>query len=103
MSEADDSCRIDVWLWRARFFKTRNLAARMVAQGCVRLSRGGARIRLDKPGHNVRCGDGLVIVLGERQIALRVEALGARRGPAPEAKALYCVMDDSARGAVGGD
>jgi ribosome-associated heat shock protein Hsp15 len=98
MSEAADACRIDVWLWRARFFKTRNLAARMVAQGCVRLSRGGARIRLDKPGHDVRPGDGLIVVFGERQIALRVEALGARRGPAPEARGLYCVMDDSARG-----
>jgi ribosome-associated heat shock protein Hsp15 len=99
VSELHDTCRIDVWLWRARFFKTRALAARMVAKGCVRLSRGGARIRLDKPGHDVRCGDGLVVTLGERQVALRVEALGARRGPAPEARALYCVMDDSARGA----
>jgi ribosome-associated heat shock protein Hsp15 len=101
MSEPADSCRIDVWLWRARFFKTRNLAARMVAKGCVRLSRGGTRIRLDKPGHDVRCGDGLIVALGERQIALRVEALGTRRGPAPEARALYRIMDDSARGAPG--
>jgi ribosome-associated heat shock protein Hsp15 len=99
----DEACRIDVWLWRARFFKTRALAARMVAKGCVRLSRGGARIRLNKPGHDVRPGDGLVVVLGERQIALRVDALGTRRGPAPEARALYCVMDDSARGAATGD
>jgi ribosome-associated heat shock protein Hsp15 len=99
MSEPVEAFRIDVWLWRARFFKTRALAARMVAKGCVRLSRGGARIRLNKPGHDVRPGDGLVVVLGERQIALRVDALGTRRGPAPEARALYCVMDDSARGA----
>jgi ribosome-associated heat shock protein Hsp15 len=103
MSEPVEACRIDVWLWRARFFKTRALAARMVAKGCVRLSRGGARIRLNKPGHDVRPGDGLVVVLGERQIALRVDALGTRRGPAPEARALYCVMDDSARGAATGD
>jgi ribosome-associated heat shock protein Hsp15 len=101
VSEADDSCRIDVWLWRARFFKTRNLAARMVAQGCVRLSRGGARIRLDKPGLHVRCGDGLVVTVGDRQVALLVEALGTRRGPAPEARALYRIMEDSARGAPG--
>jgi ribosome-associated heat shock protein Hsp15 len=96
VSEIAETCRIDVWLWRARFFKTRNLAARMVAKGCVRLSRGGARIRLDKPGHDVRLGDGLVVAVGERQIALRVEALGRRRGPAPEARALYRMMDDSA-------
>ena len=39
----DDACRIDVWLWRARFFKTRSLAARIVEDGGVRLTRGGAR------------------------------------------------------------
>jgi|SRR5580698_10374760 ribosome-associated heat shock protein Hsp15 len=101
MSDPVEACRIDVWLWRARFFKTRSLAARMVAAGRVRLSRGGARIRLDKPGHDVRPGDGLVVTLGERQVALRVEALGARRGPAPEARALYRIMEDSARGSPG--
>jgi ribosome-associated heat shock protein Hsp15 len=99
VNEPAEGCRVDVWLWRARFFKTRNLAARMVAEGGVRLSRGGVEIRLDKPGRAVRRGDGLVLSLGGRALALRIEALGNRRGPAPEARALYRVLGDPARDA----
>jgi ribosome-associated heat shock protein Hsp15 len=91
--ECDEACRIDVWLWRARFFRTRGLAARMVAAGRVRLLRGAAHIRLDKPSRTVRPGDGLLLSLGEKQLALRVEALGERRGPAPEARELYRVVE----------
>jgi ribosomal 50S subunit-recycling heat shock protein len=90
MTEA--SCRIDVWLWRARFFKTRGLAARAVDEGRIRLSRAGQDSRLDKPSRNVRPGDGVVFALGGRLIAVQVEALGDRRGPAAEARALYSEM-----------
>jgi ribosome-associated heat shock protein Hsp15 len=90
---SEDACRIDVWLWRARFFKTRGLAARAVEDGRIRVSRGGQDIRLDKPSRTVRPGDGLVFVLGGRVAAVRVEALGERRGPAPEARALYAPME----------
>lgn len=93
MSEAADTCRVDVWLWRARFFKTRSLAARIVEQGGVRLSRGGARTPLDKPSRPVRCGDVLTFTQGTRWLAVKVEALGVRRGPAPEARMLYSIMD----------
>lgn len=94
MSAPAGNCRIDVWLWRARFFKTRNLAARMVAEGRVRLLRGrGAEIVLDKPSRAVRPGDRLFLDLGGREAAVQIEALGARRGPAPEARALYCVTE----------
>lgn len=96
-SASAETCRIDVWLWRARFFKTRSLAARMVIDGRVRLLRAGAGIRLDKPGRLVRCGDGLLIAVGERTEAVRVEALGVRRGPAREARALYSIVEDAAR------
>jgi len=94
MSEAADACRIDVWLWRARFCKTRGLAARMVAEGRVLISRGAGVTPLDKPSRMVRPGDGLVLAFGHRRAALRIEALGARRGPAPEARALYSVADE---------
>lgn len=92
MTETNESCRVDVWLWRARFFKTRSLAARMVEQGCIRLARGGAEFDLDKPSRSVRPGDSLVLVGEERRLAVRVEALGARRGPAPEARGLYTIV-----------
>jgi ribosomal 50S subunit-recycling heat shock protein len=90
----EEACRIDIWLWRARFFKTRSLAARMVEEGRVRLSRAGAETRLDKPSRTVRPGDGLVFALGGRLIAVRVEGLGDRRGPAAEAQSLYSALQN---------
>ncbi len=88
----EDACRVDVWLWRARILKTRSLSARFVEEGRVRLLRGGAETRLDKASRTVRAGDGLVLAIGGRLIAVRVEALGERRGPANEARALYSAL-----------
>ncbi len=99
----DDACRIDVWLWRARFFKTRSLAAHVVEDGGVRLSRSGAPTPIEKPSRVVRPGDVLTFAQGTRWLAVKVEALGARRGPAPEARALYSVLDDQAGKAIGTD
>ena len=93
MSE-DGGCRIDVWLWRARFFKTRSLAARMVEEGRIRLSRGGGETRLDKPSRTVKIGDGLVFALGGRLVAVRIDGLGERRGPASEAQQLYSPLQN---------
>lgn len=85
----DASCRADVWLWRARFFKTRSMSARFVEEGRVRLSRGGVQARLDKASRPLKPGDEVLLALGGRLIAVRVENLGERRGPATEARALY--------------
>jgi ribosome-associated heat shock protein Hsp15 len=88
MSEA--SLRLDVWLWRARFFKTRALAAHFLDEGRVRLTRPGAEaVRIDKASRSVRPGDALMFVVGGRIIQITVAALGERRGPADEARALY--------------
>jgi ribosomal 50S subunit-recycling heat shock protein len=95
VSEAADSCRADVWLWRARFFKTRALAARVCEEGRVRLTRGGAETRLDKPARALRVGDQLVFATGGRLTAVRIEALGERRGPPAEARALYSPLEYS--------
>ena len=97
MSEAagTDPCRLDVWLWRARFFKTRSLASRFIKEGRVRLHRDGTQARLDKPSRTVRVGDGLVFALGGRVIAIRVSGLGYRRGPAVEARALYAPLNEA--------
>jgi len=90
---AEDACRADVWLWRARFFKTRSLAAKFVEEGRVRLTRAGQESRLDKCARPVRVGDALVFALGGRLIAVTVQALGERRGPPAEARTLYSTLD----------
>lgn len=87
MSEA--GCRIDVWLWRARFAKSRSLAAALIERGAVRLTHNGVQTRLDKPSRTVHVGDALVFALGGRLVELQVLGLGDRRGPAAEARALY--------------
>ena len=92
---SDEACRADVWLWRARFFKTRSLAAKFVDDGRVRLTRAGQESRLDKCARPVKIGDALVFALGGRLTAVRVEAMGARRGPPAEARTLYSPLEIS--------
>jgi ribosome-associated heat shock protein Hsp15 len=94
---AEDAVRADVWLWRARFCKTRTLAARLVDEGRVRLTRAGQETRIDKAARTLRPGDGLVFAIAGRVHAVRVEALGFRRGPPAEARALYSDLDAPAR------
>ena len=95
MSEPSDAVRVDVWLWRARFFKTRSLAARFVEEGRVRLGRGTQESRLDKPSRSIKVGDRLVFAVGGRLTAVCVEALGERRGPPTEARGLYSPLEIS--------
>lgn len=89
-----EGCRADVWLWRARFFKTRSLAAKFVDEGKVRLTRAGAESRIDKCARPVRVGDQLVFAVGGKLTAVAVEALGERRGPPAEARTLYSALAD---------
>lgn len=91
---SETGCRIDVWLWRARFAKSRTLAAALVEKGAIRLTHQGRQVRLDKPGRTVHIGDRLVFALGGRLIDLEVTGLGERRGPAEEARALYAPIAD---------
>jgi ribosomal 50S subunit-recycling heat shock protein len=69
----------------------------------VRLTRGGARTSIDKPSRPVRCGDVLTFAQGSRWLVVRIEALGERRGPAPEARALYVPLTDGPSAATGAD
>ncbi|THD60997.1 RNA-binding S4 domain-containing protein [Phenylobacterium sp.] len=92
---SEEACRCDVWLWRARFFKTRSLAAKFIDEGRVRLTRADQESRLDKPARPVKVGDSLVFALGGRLTAIRVEALGERRGPPAEARGLYSPLEAS--------
>lgn len=91
----EDAVRADVWLWRARFFKSRSGAAKLIDEGRVRWSRDGAAGRLDKPARLVKPGDTLVFAVGGRAVAVRVETLGVRRGPPAEARALYTLLEDA--------
>jgi len=85
--------RIDVWLFRARFFKTRAAASRLVAEGGVRIVHDGVPRRLEKPSVEVAPGDALLFSHGGKLVAIKVKALGARRGPVAEARALYSELD----------
>ena len=87
-----ESCRIDVWLWRARFVRNRSTAAALVEAGAVRLTHQGRQSRVDKASRVVHPGDAVLIVQGGRLTEVRVEALGERRGPAVEARTLYSVI-----------
>ena len=93
MTDTHDACRIDIWLWRARFVKTRGLAADLVERGAVRLTHNGVETRLDKPSRSVHPGDQLTFAQHGQVTTLRVEALGERRGPAEEARALYSFVE----------
>lgn len=77
--------RLDKWLWHARFFKSRSLAARLCAAGGVRI--GGTPVA--KANHAVKPGDVLTFAQGGHIRVVRVKAIGQRRGPAPEARTLY--------------
>ena len=84
MSEDADSIRIDKWLWAARVFKTRSLAAAACAGGKVDVNEQAV-----KPAKLVRRGDLLHVTVGPRRRVLRIAALADRRGPAAAARALY--------------
>jgi ribosome-associated heat shock protein Hsp15 len=86
-----ESLRIDKWLWHARFYKTRSLAQAAACSGILRLN----NTRVEKPSVAVKPGDILTVPRGYREVTvLRVQALGLRRGPAPEAQTLYEVLSD---------
>ena len=89
------STRLDVWLWRARFFKTRALSARMCESGHVRLERFGQVARVDKSSQVVRPGDRLIFAIGTRLVDVEIVDTGARRGPAPEAQGLYKLKESN--------
>jgi len=80
----EEKVRIDKWLWAARFFKTRSMAAQAVSGGKVHLN--GARI---KPAKIVQIGDELHIRRGEVEFVVIVQGILAKRRPAREAQLLY--------------
>ena len=76
--------RLDLWLWAARFFKTRALAKHAIETGKVEV--GGQRA---KPARSVRVGDQLVVHRGEERFEVEAITLSDVRGPASMAQTLY--------------
>jgi ribosome-associated heat shock protein Hsp15 len=91
-SPADDKLRIDKWLWAARFYKTRSLAAEAVDAGKALVN--GQRV---KPAKTLRAGDELRIRAHGTEYTVKVLALSDRRGPAAQAALLYEETADSKR------
>lgn len=85
MQPKAEKIRVDKWLWHARFFKTRSLAAKQVGAGHLRLN--GSKIT--KTAQSVTSGDVLSFPQGQQLRVVEVVAIGTRRGPAPEAQTLY--------------
>lgn len=81
---ATTDTRADVWLWAARFFRTRSLAKQAIDGGRIDVNDAGC-----KPAKALRVGDRLKIGRGEERLEVEVLALSDRRGPAGVAQALY--------------
>jgi ribosome-associated heat shock protein Hsp15 len=82
--------RIDVWLWAARFFKTRALAKRACELGRVEVHQHPA-----KPAREVRIGDMIRVTTASGEFEIEVLELSEIRGPASEAQKLYRETDES--------
>ena len=80
--------RLDKWLWCARFYRTRELAAAACEKGRIRIN----DFRVVKAGREVKLGDILTLPLADKVVVIRVIAGAKRRGSAPEAQQLYEVV-----------
>jgi ribosome-associated heat shock protein Hsp15 len=87
---AAPSVRLDIWLWAARFFKTRSLAKQAIEGGKIEINDAPA-----KPSKGVHAGDRLAIRRGEEAFVVDVVALSEQRGSASVAQALYRETDAS--------
>ncbi len=86
MREPVDSTdvRLDLWLWAARFFKTRSLAKQAIDGGKVEVNGAGC-----KAAKSLHVGDRLLISRGQERLEVELLLLSGRRGPASEAQQLY--------------
>lgn len=83
--------RLDKWLWCARFYRTREMAAVACEKGHLRIN----GFRVEKAGREVKPGDVLTLPLRSQVVVIRVLAGAKRRGTAPEAQALYEIVADA--------
>ena len=85
----EDRMRLDVFLWRARFFKARTSATEAIETKGARIERGGQVRRVDKPATPVEAGDILAFNAPSGAKLVRIVSLPARRGPPAEAALCY--------------
>lgn len=85
----NNGCRLDVWLFRTRIFKTRSLATKMILGGKIRITRNGHTERIRKPGLYLKPGEQVTFIRGTKLVQIEMISAGTRRGPAPEAQLLY--------------
>ncbi len=85
-----DSVRLDLWLWAARFYKTRSLSKHAIEAGKVEVE--GQRA---KPSRVVRVGDAVRVTRGEELFEVEVRGLSDNRGPASIAQGLYAESEAS--------
>jgi ribosome-associated heat shock protein Hsp15 len=90
MTQVEDRTRVDKWLWAARFYKTRSLAAEALAGGKVQVN--GERVKRAKP---LQVGDEVRIRLGPFEHRVVVRELSGQRGPPARASALYEEIPES--------
>lgn len=88
--EPMDRLRIDKWLWSARFYKTRTLAAEEIGKGRVEINGQEA-----KPAREVKVGDTVAMRRDAVTRTVVVKGLSSMRGPAPVAQQLYEETADS--------
>jgi ribosome-associated heat shock protein Hsp15 len=90
MSPEDVTVRLDLWLWAARFYRTRSLAKQAIDTGKVDV--GGQRA---KASRTVRVGDTMRVVRGDEVFEIAVTGLSDQRGQASVAQALYSESETS--------
>ena len=86
---SEDRMRLDVFLWRARFFKARTSATEAIETQGARIERDGQVRRIDKPATPVEAGDVLSFTAPSGSKLVRILSLPARRGPPAEAALCY--------------
>lgn len=85
--------RLDIWLWRARWVKSRSDAVYLISEKGVRIDRAGLVRKTNKPGAGVMINDVLTFRKGSEIKTIRVLGFPDRRGPAPEAETFYEFVD----------
>jgi len=84
------ACRVDVWLWSARFFKTRRLSHEAIVGGKVELNGSAC-----KPSRTIKPGDRLCVLRGRERMEVEVLQVSDKRGSASVAQTLYCESAES--------